>query len=228
MLKPSDFFELDRFEYADIFDDCEFVWDALKKIGNYVRKKKMNSIYGRVHPTAVIEGSEIYIGRNTIVGPHVYIQSPTIIGDNCEVRQGAYIRGNCIAGQGSIIGHATEVKNSLFLNDSHAPHFNYVGDSVLGNGTNLGAGTKLSNYKISKEKQIKLQIEGKVYDTGLDKFGAILGDHSESGCNSVLAPGTIVSKNCWIYPNSYVRGFIYEGTIIKLSKNNQHSVLRHI
>ncbi|MBU1626927.1 glucose-1-phosphate thymidylyltransferase [bacterium] len=226
MLKPEDFFDLSKFEFADIFDECEYVWDVLKKIGSYIKSKKMYGIYGEVHPTTVIEGNEVYIGKGTTVAPHVYIQSPTIIGENCEVRQGAFIRGNCVAGKDSIIGHSTEVKNSLLLNSAHAPHFNYVGDSVLGRNTNLGAGTKLSNYKISAEKNIKLNIDGKSYDTGLDKFGAIMGDDSEAGCNSVLAPGTIVGKRSLIYPNVFARGFIKENTIVKLDQNLRFTTRR--
>jgi len=226
MFKPTDFFDLSVFEFADVFDDCEYVWDVRKKIGDYIRSKNMSGVHAEIPPSTVIEGDEIYSGRGTIVAPHVYIQGPTIIGEDCEIRQGAFIRGNCIAGKGSIIGHATEVKNSVLLCNAHAPHFNYVGDSVLGNNTNLGAGTKFSNYKISPQKSIKLNIDGRVYDTGLDKFGAIMGDGSESGCNSVLAPGTIVGKRCLIYPNAFARGYIKEGTIVKL-KQNQQFITRH-
>jgi UDP-N-acetylglucosamine diphosphorylase / glucose-1-phosphate thymidylyltransferase / UDP-N-acetylgalactosamine diphosphorylase / glucosamine-1-phosphate N-acetyltransferase / galactosamine-1-phosphate N-acetyltransferase len=219
MLSPKDFFDLSKFEFSDIFDDCEYVWDVLKKIGDYILRKNLIGIHCDLPESVVIEGNEVYIGKGTKVEPQVYIKSPTIIGENCEIRQGAYIRGNCVAGKGSIIGHATEVKNSVFLCNSHAPHFNYVGDSVLGHNTNLGAGTKLSNYKISSDKFVKLIIEGKMYDTGLNKFGAIMGDNSESGCNSVLAPGTIVGRNSLIYPNAFARGYIPPDTIIKLKQN---------
>ena len=127
------------------------------------------------------------------------IKGPTIIGNNTEVRQGAYIRGDCLIGDRCVVGHTTEVKTSIMLNDAKAGHFAYVGDSILGNHVNLGAGTKLANLKII-DVEMKLRIEGEVYKTGLRKLGAILGDHVETGCNSVTSPGTLLGKGSLVYP----------------------------
>ena len=136
------------------------------------------------------------------------IKGPTIIGNNTEIRQGAYIRGDCLIGDRCVVGHTTEVKTSIMLNDAKAGHFAYVGDSILGNHVNLGAGTKLANLKII-DVEMKLRIEGEVYKTGLRKLGAILGDHVETGCNSVTSPGTLLGNGSLVYPCVNVPGAYY-------------------
>ncbi len=133
----------------------------------------------------------IHIGEGTVVEPGALIKGPTIIGKNTEVRQGAYIRGNCLIGNRCVVGHTTEMKSSIMMDGAKAGHFAYIGDSILGNNVNLGAGTKLANFKIV-EMDIRLRIEGKVYKTGLRKLGAILGDNVETGCNSVINKKLII------------------------------------
>ena len=157
---------------------------------------------------AILFDSDIYIGTGTIVEPGAMIKGPTIIGNNTEVRQGAYIRGNCLIGNRCVVGHTTEVKTSIMLNDAKAGHFAYIGDSILGNGVNLGAGTKLANLKII-DVEMKLKAEGEVYKTGLRKLGAILGDNVETGCNSVTSPGTLLGKKSLVYPCVNVPGGYY-------------------
>jgi len=152
--------------------------------------------------------SDIYIGKGTVVEPGALLKGPTIIGDNTEVRQGAYIRGNCLIGNRCVVGHTTEVKTSIMLNNAKAGHFAYIGDSILGNGVNLGAGTKLANLKII-DVEMKLKAEGEVYKTGLRKLGAILGDNVETGCNSVTSPGTLLGKKSLVYPCVNVPGGYY-------------------
>lgn len=152
-----------------------------------------------IYAGAVLFDSNIYIGKGTVVEPGALIKGPTIIGHHTEVRQGAYIRGNCIIGNRCVVGHATEVKSAVMLNDSKAGHFAYVGDSILGNNVNLGAGTKLANLKILPV-EMKFSVGGEVYKTGLRKLGAILGDHVETGCNSVTSPGTLLGKKSLVYP----------------------------
>ena len=152
--------------------------------------------------------SNIYIGKGTVIEPGALIKGPTIIGNNTEVRQGAYIRGDCLIGDRCVVGHTTEVKTSILLNDAKAGHFAYVGDSILGNHVNLGAGTKLANLKII-DVEMKLRIEGEVYKTGLRKLVAILGDHVETGCNSVTSPGTLLGKGSLVYPCLNVPGGYY-------------------
>ncbi|MBN1848074.1 MAG: glucose-1-phosphate thymidylyltransferase [Deltaproteobacteria bacterium] len=148
---------------------------------------------------AVLVDSQIQIGKGTVVEPGVLIKGPTIIGDHTEVRQGAYLRGSCLIGNRCVVGHTTEVKNAIMMNDAKAGHFAYIGDSILGNDVNLGAGTKLANLKII-DAPVMLNIEGKFYKTGLRKFGAILGDNVQTGCNSVTSPGTLLGKGALVYP----------------------------
>ncbi|MDP8298504.1 MAG: glucose-1-phosphate thymidylyltransferase [Candidatus Tantalella remota] len=167
-----------------------------------------------IYAGAVLMDEGIQLGRGSIIESGAMIKGPAIIGDNTEVRQGAYIRGDVITGPGCVIGHATEVKSSVLLAGSKAGHFAYIGDSILGK-VNLGAGTKLANLKILNE-QVVLKVDGKRYETGLKKFGAILGDGVEMGCNSVTSPGTLLSRNVLVYPNSTVGGYHPANTIIKL------------
>jgi len=157
---------------------------------------------------AILFDSRIYVGEGTVVEPGALIKGPTIIGNNTEVRQGAYVRGNCLIGDRCVVGHTTEVKTAIMMNDAKAGHFAYIGDSILGNNVNLGAGTKLANLKII-DMEMKLRVEGKVYKTGLRKMGAIIGDDSETGCNSVTSPGTLFGKSTLIYPTVNPPGGFY-------------------
>lgn len=168
-----------------------------------------------VYSGATLADNQIYLGKGTVVEPGAYIKGPAIIGNNCEIRQGAYIRGNVLVGNKCIIGHATEVKNACFLDQAKAGHFAYIGDSILGNRVNLGAGTKLANLNI-RSVPVRLKLDGKDVHTGLKKFGAILGDDVETGCNSVTNPGTMLGKKCAVYPNTTVKkGYYLPMTIIK-------------
>ncbi len=159
----------------------------------------------------------IQIGKNVIIEPGALIKGPAVIGDGTEVRQGAYIRGDVLVGKDCVVGHTTEVKASAMLDGSKAGHFAYIGDSILG-AVNLGAGTKLANLKMI-DSPVVLNIEGQVYETGLRKFGAILGDGVETGCNSVTAPGTMLGKNTLLYPNAAARGYYPGGKIIKVRQS---------
>jgi acetyltransferase-like isoleucine patch superfamily enzyme len=163
--------------------------------------------------------SEISIGKGTVIEPGALIMGPAIIGDFTEVRQGAYIRGHVMVGHRCVVGHTTEVKHSILLGGSKAGHFSYIGDSILGD-VNLGAGTKLANLKVFSSP-VTVTVEGKKYHTGLRKFGAILGDGVEIGCNTVTTPGTIVSRNVLTYPNSTLRGYYPPSTIVKIQQNQQ-------
>ncbi|MCJ7665511.1 MAG: glucose-1-phosphate thymidylyltransferase [Actinobacteria bacterium] len=157
---------------------------------------------------------EIYIGEGTVIESGALIKGPTIIGDGNEIRQGAYIRGNVIVGNKCVVGHTTEMKTAVMLGESKAGHFAYIGDSILGK-VNLGAGTKLANLKIIESK-ISLTIDGNKYETGLRKFGAIFADGVETGCNSVTMPGSLLSRDVILYPNTTARGYYPPDTIIKL------------
>lgn len=146
-------------------------------------------------------GNQIAIGKGTLIESGAMVKSPTIIGDCCEVRQGAYIRGYCLAGNRCVLGHTTEIKHSILLNDAKCGHFNYLGDSILGNDTNLGAGTKFANLRFLPGN-VQIKYDDNKIDSGLRKFGAILGDMTQTGCNSVTNPGTVFGKSCILMPNS--------------------------
>ena len=166
----------------------------------------------------------VFIGQGTKLEAGAIIKGPCAIGNNCDIRQGAYIRGGVIVGDNCVVGHATEVKNSIIMDKSHAGHFNYVGDSIIGSHVNLGAGAKLANLKFrvkdeidnGEMSEIAIHIDGKVVNTRLKKFGAIIGDYTEIGCNAVTSPGTLIGANCWVYPNTTVpKGFYNSGVVIK-------------
>jgi len=157
---------------------------------------------------ACLMDKDIFLGPGSVVEPGALIKGPTIIGAHCEIRQGAYLRGHCLVGDRCVVGHTTEVKHSVMMDDAKAGHFAYIGDSILGNSTNLGAGTKLANLKII-DSPVSVTIDGKRYDTGLRKFGAIIGDSTETGCNSVTNPGTLLGRRCLVYPAVSVRGGYY-------------------
>ncbi len=152
---------------------------------------------------AVLMDKEIEIGKGVLIEPGALIKGPTIIGDNSEVRQGAYIRGNCFIGCACVVGHTTELKNTIMLDGAKAGHFAYLGDSILGRDVNLGAGTKLANLKL-KGDNICIRIKGETIDTGLRKLGAILGDGVQTGCNSVTNPGTLLGPGSLVLPNTTV------------------------
>ncbi len=164
---------------------------------------------------AILIGSRITIGCGSLVEGGATIKAPSIIGDNTEVRQGAYLRGYCLIGNRCVAGHATEIKHSIFFDDAKAGHFAYLGDSILGANTNLGAGTKCANLKFIPGT-IKIILESGIVDTGMRKFGAILGDSAQTGCNSVTNPGTIIGKRGMLMPNTTApSGYHKYGSIIR-------------
>jgi len=217
MFHPEDFFDLSRFNYADIFNGIEYVWDALKKRATYIQKVPKPGLLGKISEKAITEG-EVSIGKGSIVEPGAMIIGPAIIGENTLIRQGAYIRANVIVGDNCIIGHASEVKGTIILNNTELSHFNYVGDSIIGSNVLLGAGVKTANVKITGGT-IRVTIGGKEYNTELIKFGAIVGDEVQVGCNSVFNPGTLVGKKTRVYSNVSLRGYYPGNHIVKLKQN---------
>lgn len=214
-LSPKTFFDLKDYKHASLFKDCLFPWQALAKIHGFLLNSSLGKIEVDVPKTAYLVHPElISIGAGTVIEPGAYIKGPCILGNNCTVRHGAYIRGDFIAGDECVIGHDTEVKNSLFLNGAHAAHFAYVGDSILGNRVNLGAGTICANLKLDNAEIIIL-IDGKRIKTGLRKFGAVIGDLSQTGCNTVLNPGTLLGKNVACYPCSNFGGYVEANHLVK-------------
>lgn len=212
-LSPEILFDLSEFQHASLFKDCRYVWEVLSKISSYLSAFSFEVSNAIIEPGAYIANPEqVYLGKGSIVESGAYIQGPCVIGDNCQIRHGAYIRGNLIAGHSCVIG--SEIKNSILLNHANAPHFNYVGDSILGNHVNLGAGVKCANLRLDR-KEISLDIEGEKVKTGLRKFGAILGDNTQIGCNAVILPGTITGKNVFCHPCVSFGGIVAAKSIIK-------------
>ncbi len=227
MLHPSDLFDLSDPFSASLFDDCTFAWDAIPNIKAHVARllDGKRIIEGEVMPGAIIADGPVYIGKGARIEPTAWIHGPAYIAPGAVVRHGAFVREHVIMLPGSILGHASEAKNAILLSHAHAPHFAYVGDSILGNHTNLGAGTKLSNLGVLSEKDlktgkrptIKLTVDGTTYDTGLAKMGAILGDHAQTGCNSVLNPGCIIGQHTLVYANTSLRkGYYPAHSLVKL------------
>jgi NDP-sugar pyrophosphorylase family protein len=232
MLQPEDFFDLSDAFVASFFEGLDYIWEAISHFGEHVERLTDGKqlILGEVMPGAHLSGNPIYVGPGAIIEPGAYIIGPAYIGEGAIVKHGALVRENVILLPGSVLGHSSEAKNSLFLPGAHAPHFNYVGDSILGNGVNLGAGTKLSNLGILSEKDrlsgkrpsILLYVQDEMYDTGLVKFGAILGDHVQTGCNAVLNPGCLVGPRTLIYANLSLRkGYHPADSVIKLRQNTR-------
>jgi NDP-sugar pyrophosphorylase family protein len=213
MFKAADLFDLSQTEHAVVFDGCEYAWEALKKIGAYLHGRLRPELHNRCQGVAYI-GEHVYIGEGTVLEDGVMIKGPAIIGRNCEIRHNAYIREQVIIGDNCLVGNSCELKNCLLFNDAVAPHFNYVGDSIVGYKAHLGAGVKISNFKLVPGN-ITVQIEGRPFDTGLRKFGALLGDQSEVGCNAVLNPGSIIGRGAVIYPNTNWRGILPANHIAK-------------
>lgn len=214
-LSPQSFFDLDQFEHATLFDDCQHVWEVLFKIKSYLnnfKPKLINTIIP--HGVHIFNEELIAIGQGTIIEPGVFIQGPCIIGQNCQIRHGAYIRGGVITGDNCVIGHDTEIKNTIMLNDSKAAHFAYLGDSVLGNRVNLGAGTKCANLRFDHGLIFIKDGENKMA-THLKKMGAIIGDFAQTGCNSVTNPGSLIGKGASIPPCFNFGGVLKAGTHLK-------------
>jgi NDP-sugar pyrophosphorylase family protein len=224
MFKPVDLFDLSQTEHAAIFDGCQFAWEALKKVEGYLAANIKPALHNKCIGTAYV-GDKVFIGEGTVLEDGVMIKGPAIIGRNCKIRHNAYFRENVIVGDNCVVGNSTELKNSLLFNNAQAPHYNYVGDSILGHRAHLGAGVKISNYKMFPGN-IEVELEGKPFDTGLRKFGALVGDGVEIGCNAVLNPGSILGRGAVIYPNVFWRGILPANMIAKNKAEIEVVVIR--
>ena len=193
-----------------MFDPVENPWEVLPSISIFIEQ------LGPMLPSEEFEqrGSNVWISKSAVIAPTAYIGGPCIIDAGTEVRHCAFIRGNAIVGEGAVVGNSTELKNAVLFNKVQVPHYNYVGDAVLGYKSHMGAGSICSNVKSDKKLVVVKDGEEKI-ETGLKKFGAMLGDHVEVGCGSVLNPGTVIGRNSNIYPLSPVRGCIPADSIYK-------------
>jgi NDP-sugar pyrophosphorylase family protein len=223
MFEASELFDLSQTRHAAIFDGCRHAWEALPKIAAFLAAHLRPSLRNRCEGEVFI-GKQVFVGEGTVLEDGAMIKGPAIIGGNCRIRHNAYIRENVIIGDDCMVGNSTEIKNSLLFNHAQAPHFNYVGDSILGCKAHLGAGVKISNFTLFGAT-IAVEIDGKPFDTGLRKFGALLGDGCEIGCNAVLSPGSIIGRGSIIYPNVSWRGILPERMIVK-NKAAQQIVAR--
>jgi NDP-sugar pyrophosphorylase family protein len=213
MFKPEDLFDLSQTEHGAIFEGCEYAWDALKRIKDFLAARVHPELHNRCDGVAWI-GERVFIGEGTVIEDGAMIKGPAIIGRNCEIRHNAYLREHVIIGDHCVVGNSCELKNALLFNHATVPHFNYVGDSIVGYKAHLGAGVVLSNVK-SLSGNVTVEMDGKPFDTGLRKFGALVGDGAEIGCNSVLNPGSIIGRGAVVYPATNWRGFLPANLIAK-------------
>lgn len=208
--KIKNLYNLEETIAKDLFEGAVYPWEVLPKISDFI--KKLGATLSEEEYEK--RGEDIWIAKSATVAPTAYIHGPAIIGKEAEVRHCAFIRGNAIVGEGAVVGNSTELKNVVLFNKVQVPHYNYVGDSILGYKAHMGAGSITSNVK-SDKSLVVIKTENNQYPTNLKKVGAMLGDYVEVGCNSVLNPGTIIGKHTQIYPVSCVRGVIPSNSIFK-------------
>ncbi|MCR5608256.1 MAG: UDP-N-acetylglucosamine pyrophosphorylase [Lachnospiraceae bacterium] len=209
-LRISELFDLNETIAKDIFEGAEYPWEVLPKISEFIVKLG-NTLSEDEYEK---RGENIWVAKDADVAPTAFLNGPLIIGKGATVRHCAFIRGNAIVGEGAVVGNSTELKNVILFNKVQVPHYNYVGDSILGFKSHMGAGSITSNVK-SDKTLVTIKDGSEKYETGLKKMGAVLGDNVEVGCNSVLNPGTVVGRCSNIYPLSMVRGFVPANSIYK-------------
>ena len=209
-LTVKNLYDLKETIAKDIFEGVTYPWEVLPKIKEFI------IALGNTLPEDRFEkrGEDVWVAKTAKVFPSAYIGGPAIIDEEAEIRHCAFIRGSAIVGKGAVVGNSTELKNVILFNKVQVPHYNYVGDSVLGFKAHMGAGSITSNVKSDKTLVVVKSPFGEI-ETGFKKFGAMLGDHVEVGCNSVLNPGTVIGRESNIYPTSMVRGYIPEKSIFK-------------
>lgn len=209
-LTVKELYNLDETIAKSIFEGATYPWEVLPKIGAFIVE------LGKTLPKDEYElvWENVWIAKSAKIAPTAYINGPTIIGKDAEVRHCAFIRGNVLVGEGAVVGNSTELKNVILFNKVQVPHYNYVGDSILGYKAHMGAGSITSNVKSDKTLTTVKTSEGAI-ETGLKKFGAMIGDEVEVGCGSVLNPGTVIGKCSNIYPLSMVREFVPANSIYK-------------
>lgn len=208
--KISNLYNLDETIAKDLFEGATYPWEVLPKISAFILQ--LGSTLSEEEYEKI--GEDVWIARSATVAPTAYIHGPAIIGKNAEVRHCAFIRGNAIVGEGAVVGNSTELKNVVLFNKVQVPHYNYVGDSILGYKAHMGAGSITSNVK-SDKKLVVVKDGRERIETGLKKFGAMIGDEVEVGCGSVLNPGTVVGRHSSIYPLSSVREVVPADSIYK-------------
>ena len=213
LLEPvliSSLYDLSRTAAKPLLESVRYPWEALPLIGDFIRK------LGAALPPGEYErrGEDVWVAKSAKVFDSAYLHGPCIIGPDTEVRQCAFVRGSALVGAGCVVGNSTELKNVILFDGVQVPHYNYVGDSILGHRAHMGAGAITSNVKADRTP-VAVQVNGERVATGLKKMGAMLGDFAEIGCNSVLNPGSIVGRHTNVYPLSMVRGYVPANSIFK-------------
>lgn len=214
--KIQNLYNLEETIAKRIFEGATYPWEVLPRIGDFIIE--LGNTLDKNEYEKV--GEDVWIAKSATVAPTAYIKGPAIIGKNAEIRHCAFIRGKAIVGEGAVVGNSTELKNVILFNKVQVPHYNYVGDSILGYKAHMGAGSITSNVK-SDKKLVIVKSETEKIETGLKKFGAMIGDEVEVGCGSVLNPGTVIGKHTNIYPLSSVRKVIRSNSIYK----NQNEIV---
>lgn len=229
MFRAEDYLDLAQTNHADLFVPGEPVWSAISRIESYLDHLIDSTgdplVHGTVSPDATL-GGRVYVAADAIIEPGAVVFGPAWIGSGTVVRSGAYVRANVIVGNDCVLGNSSEFKNCLLFDDCEVPHFNYVGDSILGHRAHLGAGVICSNVRLDRRNVQVRDPEDGFLDTGLRKFGAIVGDRTEVGCNTVLSPGSILGRDCILYPVSHWQGVLPEKSIVK-HKPDLEIVPRH-
>ena len=210
-IKITDLYDLNETIAAEYLKGFEYPWEALAGIKDYIPKLGSTLSEEKFEK----RGEDIWIAKSAKVAPTAYLNGPLIVDEDAEIRHCAFVRGSAIVGKNSVVGNSTELKNVILFNNVQVPHYNYVGDSILGFKSHMGAGSITSNVKSDKKLVV---VKGEAsYETGLKKFGAMLGDRVEVGCNSVLNPGSVLGRDCIVYPTSCFRGVLPENHIFKKS-----------
>ena len=217
---PEAFLDLQHTDHRMLFENAPQVWDALSQIPSYLQFRLKPGIHGRLIGKPFVSGA-VFVGRGTVIEHGAMIKGPAWIGEGCEIRNGCYIRENVIVGSGCVLGNSCEFKNSILLDEVQVPHFNYVGDSILGFRAHLGAGVILSNVRLDHAEIVVPNGSGGFVPTGLRKFGAVIGDRAEIGCHSVVNPGSLIGRNSVLYPGTQWRGVLESNRIVKTLQTQQ-------
>ncbi|MBK8093301.1 MAG: UDP-N-acetylglucosamine diphosphorylase [Verrucomicrobiaceae bacterium] len=219
MFLPRDYLDLSHTKHSILFPEEGPVWTALSRIEQYLEFRLQREIRTQV-PPGVFLGEDVFIDEGTVLEPGCVIRGPAWIGRNCEVRAGCYVRQNVIVGDGCVLGNSCEFKNCVLFDDCEVPHYNYVGDSILGHRAHLGAGVVLSNVRLDRQA-VLVKGAKEAVETGLRKFGAVIGDHAEIGCNSVIGPGCVIGRRSIVYPLTHFSGVLEADSILKTRQTQQ-------
>lgn len=209
-LKIKSLYDLSHTIAKPLFDTIEYPWEALPKIKDFILELGETLDSEKFDKIA----DDIWVAKSAVVAPTASLNGPLIIDENAEIRHCAFIRGSAIVGKNAVVGNSTELKNCILFDNVQTPHYNYVGDSIYGYKSHTGAGTIASNLK-SDKSLVTVMCDGEKVPTNVKKFGAMIGDFVEVGCNSVMNPGTVIGRNTSVYPLSFVRGYVEENSIYK-------------